>query len=260
MTTSCAETLDIPPAPEFDDVLAAYANPTAEVTAAVMEAVGDELLALRAQLEDSEVFDEILDVIVKVQVELDENTDENGNLVIPGLGAVPDPNAVIEINHNCPGWDPSLADNNAETSGSVELTMVLEVGNIRPVVWGEAMQCQFLATVGQRALQSKYDGGVAVHFGEGPVSTSEPLRNLEITFVLLGTLEVEGKELPIRRSFRLRDGAVLEILWELANGTNFVYLFNLETLGQGIRDANGTLACDLEERQCTLPSGSSFSW
>ena len=275
---SCAETLDVPPAPEFEDVLAAYANPTAEVSSAIMAAVADELLALRDQLEESEVFDEILDVIVDVQVELDANTDEKGNLVVPGLGTFPAPNAVLEINHNCPGWNPNDAGDSAETSGSVQLTMVLDLGDIRPVVWGEAAQCQFSAIIGERALQSKYDGEIAVHFGheadspgsvgDEPISTSEPLRDLVATFILLGTLEVEGEQLEIRRSFRVRDGGGIEILWELGSEGSFVYVFNPGTGSeQWIIDANcprdvdnePTCGCKLEERECTLTSGS-ISW
>jgi hypothetical protein len=259
---SCAETLDIPVAPDLDDVVVAYASPTAEISEAVMEAVGDELLELRERLEQSQVFEEILDVIVSVQLELDANTDENGNLSVPGLGAFPEPNAVIEITHNCAGWDRNAAEGAAETSGSIRLTMLLDTGDIRPEVWGDATQCEFLAALGATAVQTSYDGEVAVHFGEEPVPTGERLRDLVITFALTGTLRVAGKEVPIDQSFRLRGEGDLEILWELDGGTSFVYLFNLETLRQGIRDANCTgdegCSCSLEERECTLPSGTIF--
>jgi len=262
-TVSCADELDIPPAPDFDDVLVAYTNPTAEISEAVMASVGDQLLELREQFLNSEIFDEILDVIVRVQVDLHENTDESGNLVIDGLGTFPNPNAVIELDHSCAGWDPNAANTEAETSGSIELTMVLELGDISPVVWGEATQCQFLASSGDVALQSSYDGDIALYFGEEPIKTGEPLRDLVVTTVLSGTLGVNDQQLPVRRSFRLRGRGVLEILWELADGTEFVYLFDPDTLGQGIRDANCTgdtgCSCSLEERECTLPSGS-ISW
>lgn len=256
---SCADTLDFPAAPELDDTVAAYAQPTAELSSAVMAAVGDELLELRELLEDSAALQQLLEVIVSVQVELEQNTDEEGNLVVPGIGAFQDPNAVIEITHDCPGWESSNLDSTADSSGSVQLNMLLERGNILPVVWGEATQCQFLGTIDQRTLPSSYDGEVAVHFGEAPVPTDGPLRDLVITFVLSGTLGVEGRALPVQRSFRLGGQGDLEILWELDDGTRFVYLFNREPLSQGIRDANGTYACSLEERQCSLPSGS-FSW
>lgn len=256
---SCAETLDVPAAPELDEVLAAYENPSAEVSSAVMAAAGDELLEFREQLEASGIADRILDIIASVQLELDENTDQDGNLVVPGVGALPEPNAVIAIDHDCPGWEESSADVNAEPSGSVQLNMLLDLGNIVPVVWGDAAQCQFLARVNERTRPYAYDGELAVHFGEDPVSTGQSLRDLVITFVVSGTLRVEDRDLRIRRSFRLGGTEDLEILWELNDGTSFVYLFNREPLAQGVRDANGTFACSLEERQCTLPSGS-FSW
>ena len=263
MAASCAPTLDIPNAPELDDVVVAYDDPSAEISSAVMGAVADELLELREQLEQSRVFDQLLDVIVSVQVELDENSDESGNLVVPGLGAFPEPNAVIEINHNCPGWDPEVGDGDAETAGAVQLTMVLDTGDIRPEVWGDATACKFVPALGGARLETSYDGGVAVHFGQEPVPTGEPLRDLVATFVLTGTLELAGKQIPIERSFRLRGRGELEILWQLDDGTSFVYLFNLDTLRQGIRDAVCTgddgCSCSLEERECTLPSGS-ISW
>jgi len=260
--TSCGEQLDIPEAPEFDEVLQAYADPRAQVSSAIMAAVGDQLLEIREQLEESEVFAEILDVIVEVQVELDRNTDANGNVVIPGLGAFPNPNAVVEINHTCGGWDPD-AEQDTESRGSLALTMVLDLGDIAPIVWGEAAECRFLTTPRGRDLRSSYDGQIAVHFGEDPIPTGEPLRDLLVTFVLGGTLGVQEREIDIERSFRLRGQGELEILWVLESGASFVYLFDLDTLRQGIRDANCTgdegCSCSLEERRCDLPSGT-ISW
>lgn len=260
--TSCAEELDVPTAPDFSDVLEAYADPNAEVSTAIMATVGDQLLEIREQLIESDVFDEILEVIVDVQRELDENTDENGDLAIPGLGTFPNPNAVIEIDHTCGGWDPG-AEQTRDSRGSLSLTMVLNLGDVSPVVWGEAARCRFLTTLRTRELRSSYDGEIAVHFGEEPIPTGEPLRDLLITFVLGGALGVEDREIPIERSFRLSGNRRLEILWVLESGAAFVYLFDLETLRQGIRDLNCTgtegCSCSLEEQRCDLPSGT-ISW
>ena len=214
-TASCAEELDVPPAPDFSGVLEAYARPSAEVSTAIMAEVGDELLETRELLEESEVFEEILDVIADVQVELDESTDEEGNLVIPGLGAFPKPNAVLELGHDCEGWN-TTTEQDPESGGSLNLTMVLNPGDISPV-----------------------------------------------TFILGGTLGDGDLEIPVERSFRCTGSGELEILWVLESGPSFVYLFNLESLRQGIRDANCTgdegCSCSLEERQCDLPSGT-ISW
>ena len=261
-TASCGEELDVPPAPDFSGVLEAYASPSAEVSTAIMAEVGDELLETRELLEESEVFEEILDVIADVQLELDESTDDEGNLVIPGLGAFPKPNAVLELAHDCEGWT-TTTEQDPESGGSLSLTMVLNLGDISPVVWGDATTCKFLSTLRDGELRASYDGGIAVHFGQEPIPTGEPLRDLVATFILGGNLGVEDLEIPIERSFRLTGSGELEILWVLESGPSFVYLFNLESLRQGIRDANCTgdegCSCSLEERQCDLPSGS-ISW
>jgi hypothetical protein len=256
--TSCVETLDIPNPPELDAVLDGYEHPTASVTSAVMSAVGDHIQELSRQIEDSDVFEEILDVIISVQEGLEEATDENGDLVIQGV-AFSNPNGLIEINHDCAGWDPSITDNDPEISGSLKLTMVLADGRISPVVWGEATQCRFLANRDGESLQASFDGEVVVNFGQDPVPTSEPLRDLVATFVITGTLRAGDFELPLDQSFRVQVRGSLELLIELDDDLTFVYFFGLDNLSQGIRDVNGTYACSLEERECILPSGS-FSW
>lgn len=253
VTTACAETLDIPPAPEFDEVLNAYENPSAEVTSEVMAEVGDDILELRNQLEESDVFEELLDVIVSVQEELDEATDEEGNL----FGEFPTPDGFVEINHTCEGWDSTGADEDTETGGVLQLNMVLRGGDIDPIVWGEAAQCRFLTVLADRVSRTSYDGEVSVHFGAAAIPTDQLLRDLVITFIVSGTLGVEDLTLPIRQSFQVRGSGRLDVLVELSNRRTFVYFFDLEPLRQGVKDATGTFTCSLEDRQC-ISRG--FSW
>lgn len=70
--SACAE--DIPAAPNLQPVLQAYANPTAVVDGAIMAAVADEIAEAAKEIEDSEIFLEILDLIIEVQTELDKAT------------------------------------------------------------------------------------------------------------------------------------------------------------------------------------------
>ena len=67
---SC-NSLDVPEAPNLQPVLEAYANPTAVVGAEIMSAVADEIAEAAEEIENSEVFEEILQVIIDVQEELD---------------------------------------------------------------------------------------------------------------------------------------------------------------------------------------------
>ena len=70
---SCNST-DLPTAPNLQPVLQAYANPTAEVDGAIMGEVADEIAQAADEIQDSEIFEEILGVISDVQTELEDST------------------------------------------------------------------------------------------------------------------------------------------------------------------------------------------
>ncbi len=71
---SCGQGIDAPPAPDLQPVLQAYANPTAIVGREIMGAVADEIEATAAEIQNSEIFKEILELIAQVQEELDSVT------------------------------------------------------------------------------------------------------------------------------------------------------------------------------------------
>ncbi len=66
--------IDVPLAPDLQPVLEAYANPTAVVTSEIMAAVADEIADAAREIEDSEIFAEILKVITDIQQELENAT------------------------------------------------------------------------------------------------------------------------------------------------------------------------------------------
>jgi hypothetical protein len=69
---SCAP--ELPQAPDLQPVLQAYAKPTAEVDGAIMAEWADEIEEAAEEIQDSEIFDEILDLIKDVQTELEAST------------------------------------------------------------------------------------------------------------------------------------------------------------------------------------------
>ncbi len=71
---SCGQGIDAPPAPDLQPVLQAYDRPTAVVGSEIMAAVADEIEEAATEVQNSEIFDEILDVIRQVQEELDSVT------------------------------------------------------------------------------------------------------------------------------------------------------------------------------------------
>ena len=66
--SSCTPSL--PTAPDLSPVLEAFANPTAVVTSEVMAVVADGIAATAEEIEDSEIFEQILNVIIQAEEEL----------------------------------------------------------------------------------------------------------------------------------------------------------------------------------------------
>ena len=70
--SSCAPTFDTPP--DLQPLLQAYEQPTAVVTSEIMAKVADEIAKAAEEIQNSEIFEEILQVIIDVQQELDAAT------------------------------------------------------------------------------------------------------------------------------------------------------------------------------------------
>jgi hypothetical protein len=70
--SSCAPSFDTPP--DLQPLLQAYANPTAVVGSQIMSEVADEIAEAAEEIQNSEIFEEILQVIIDVQQELDAAT------------------------------------------------------------------------------------------------------------------------------------------------------------------------------------------
>jgi hypothetical protein len=198
---------------------------------------------------------------------------------------VPTPNGQINVNYICPGWDErqfdpdwlktcdgGANDDSACTgvedcpggtcveaappreNGTIKLTMTLDSAGIGRVVWGTADNCLYLVPTDGENFQASYDGGVALDLGD-PVSPSEDITKLIVTFLMEGDIGFDGDTYRINQSFRvvLALESALEILVDVgepALAETFNYFFFFEGLIQGIHDATGVFGCSLEESQC----------
>jgi hypothetical protein len=253
---SC-NSLDIPPAPDVLPILEAYGDPDANVTGEIMENVAEAIADSRDGFEDSDIYEEVLEVITDVQAGLDETTDEQGDLTLDGIGTFPAPSGAVAVNFICTGWgEAETADSE---NGTLELTMTLFDGGIGPLVWGTATGCRYGTTIAGEPFELSYDGDVAIYFGEF-FSTTESLRERLTTFIIRGTIGINGTDFPVDRAFRVDESGRLDILIQLADGTNFIYFFDGERFVEGIEDANGRFGCSLEDRQCITGSGTTFFW
>ena len=322
---ACGQGIDAPPPPDLQPVLQAYANPTAVVGSEIMAAVADEIEEAAEEIQDSEIFVEILELIKDVQEELDAATaktcsggakngsactsntdcpdgtcvattdlvfgatcsggDNDGsacnvgddtacpNGTCSGGVTIPSPTGSIQVNYICPGLDPNQFDEGYDAepdsaNGSIDLFITLDGGGIGRVVWGTAAKCNYLVPIeggdcqASGCSEASYDGGVALDLGDD-VPPGQDIDRLLVTFVIEGTIGLDGDEFRINESFRvtLADESGFEILVDLADpalSETFSYFF----LGtqQGIRDATGVFGCSLEESRCFNESGTLFSW
>lgn len=250
--------VDVPASPDVSAFVDAYEHPTATVRSETMDRYGELIEAVWLHIDRSTVLDHLLGVIEKVQAVLD--ADEDG---VIELGAIEfgSPDGVVEIDHCCTGWgqhDDSVdtaADGacDGEGNGTIALTMTIGDGRLEPVVWGAADECQFRVTEG---VEVSYDGDVTIHLGDS-ASTNVNLRELPITFVVTGTIGLDGESLHVDQSLRVSLDGTVEILVRIDEDEEFIYFFHGDR--EGIRDATGTYSCSLGERTCDAPSGS-FSW
>jgi len=279
-------------------VLNAFEKPSAVVDGEIMGAVADEIAEAANEIEGSEFFEEILAVIIEVQQELEQNTNENGDLILDGTcnggandggacaaGAdadcpdgtcvgltVPRPNGGVQVNFICDGWDERQFDPDYEAdpdpaNGTIALIVTLDSGSIGRVVWGTADNCRYLVPIEGENFQASYDGGVAVDLGD-PVPLDEDITELLVTFVVDGIIGfdpigVDESPFRINQSFRVKlaDTDGLEILVDIGEQPleeTFNYFF--QGTAQGLRAANGTFGCSLEDRECSDESGPLFSW
>jgi len=206
---------------------------------------------------------------------------------------IPTPNGQINVNYICPGWDErqfdpdwlktcdgGANDDSACTgvedcpggtcveaappreNGTIKLTMTLDSAGIGRVVWGTADNCLYLVPTDGENFQASYDGGVALDLGD-PVSPSEDITKLIVTFLMEGDIGFDGGTYGINQSFRVRleNAAFLVILVDVGDigdpalSETFNYVFAV-TVAQCVRDANAppespcTFGCSLEDSRC----------
>jgi hypothetical protein len=266
---SCVPSVDIPDPPDMEPVLSAYANPTANVWAELMDEWDDTILETKQVVEETSILDELLVPIEQLQAKID--SDEEGVIVI-GDTEVSQPNGVIRLSHVCAGWDDAEA-RDPEVNGTIDLALTLEGSRLQPVVWGIFDQCRWKRErvvskrFGKRLeeIDVEYDGEIRAHFGE-PFLTDTRIRQRPITFSMIGNATLDGRSIPIDQSVRVtlvsvRDilSARLDILIQTREGEHFVFFFRDRDIAAGVHDVTGRFSCSLEDRRCESPLGS-FSW
>ena len=175
---------------------------------------------------------------------------------------LPSPTGAFQINYVCPGWDERQFDEGYDdspdsTNGSIDLFMTLDGGGLGRVVWGTAAQCLYLVPnegsncEAAGCTEASYDGAIALDLG--PSWVNEDISELPVTFVVEGSIGLDGDDFRINQSFRVvlavESGLVILVdIGDPALSETFNYIFAADA--QAIRDATGFFGCSLDDSQC----------
>jgi hypothetical protein len=250
---ACSDLPDRPEPPDMSALVAAYANPSADLD----QATADELAAdLRARLDLSDALDHLeswVDDVLAPALEQDgggtaRRRDTTSSVRLEGDG-------FARIEHVCGGWGAEpVVDEDA--NGHLALTTTFTEAGFDPVIWGEAVECRTVIADHEVLL----DGGVNLWIGEN--LAIDHFGDTPILFQLLATLEVDGEswadtdfdiQICPSSATSCEPGAI-EIKLDVSAGDLVFYLAPGRTRG-GFRAANGDWACTIDGSDAVCTNG-----
>ncbi len=250
---ACSDLPDRPEPPDMSALVAAYANPTADLD----QAAADELAAdLRARLDLSDALDQLESFVDDVLIpSLEQDQGGSARRRDPTSSVTLEGDGFARIEHVCAGWgaEPVVDE---EQNGHLALTTTFTDAGFDPVIWGEAAECRTLIA----DHQVMFDGGVNLWIGEN--LAIDGFGTAPILFQLIAALEVDGDswvddDFDIQicpSSATACEPGSLEIKIDVAGGNLVFYLAPGRTEG-GFRAANGDWACTFEGSDAVCTNG-----
>lgn len=231
--------LVIPDAPDMDALVQAYDQPSADFDPAEADEVRAALAVLDAVLERTGIASYFFDVLENVVGETESTAGgasegEAADLTLEADG-------YLRIKRICNGWvAPAVPD--AAANGQLDLTTTFTELGLDPVIWGNAMQCRYLAGQTRLELRQIPDSayGLSVHWGEGVDLQSLVERRLVFALNLIGVVGEE--ELDLKFDFRTLTGRAVEYRIEQDGGSFIASVTRANTVL--LRAANGTFECE----------------
>ena len=241
--------VDVPEPPDMGALLASYQAPTAPFTADTVAEIVTRQQALLDELDRMGGLAPVLAALGVLGGETGGSTTvaagDGSDTLASGLsagGVTVTGNGFLTLTRACAGWlgatEPDADD------GSIRLTAVFSDEGFDAVVWGEALQCRYLAGNHRLLL----DGQVRVHTG---TLLAGDATAAEVTVAFNGSATVDGTIASTAFSFRLvASTSRVEVELDVSAG-NVVFFADEAAGSYGFRAANGTWTCDLEARSCS---------
>jgi hypothetical protein len=231
---------------EMAALVAAYDSPTGTFDTAKAE---DTLMRAQARLEELQL-DWLPELMSEVLARVDSRLDESGLTGDPATLTDTDPDrpiidAYATVHRICKGWVDSPGQPDEASNGSIEITAIVEDGQLNRAAWGTATNCHArMLPAGKMAFDGFLDGTVILYL-EGALT--QDVSQARFLFYLTGSMGVASKMASGSFDFRFIEGQV-EYRLTQPTGGDIVIIVGVTTLG--VRDRNATYTCDLVTRTC----------
>jgi hypothetical protein len=238
-SSACSGPADVPNTPDLTGELDRYKHPTATLDPASADSALAEmpnLGRLAAGLRSSGYATNTVDEAGRSS----SRRDEDNALDIQGS---------IHINIRCPGDDPDNPVYDADTNGTLDVTIGVDESRIRRGIAGRATNCVLGAEEAGVPIRIAIDGAFAFDLGRD-LSIRERWSG-ELLMIIYGDIDIEG--LPMLRNLSARWNAErFEYLFVLDNENRDWVIAQLSDDGITIRDKNVTWFCP-DGGSCAMP-------
>jgi hypothetical protein len=251
---------DNPPTPpDLAQVLQRFSQPTAPLNAQTALAAMQEAQETGKLIEDSGITIPIVAAITSL-FGSDDQTQRLGSLprsigdlevqgrAVTVGGSQFSGGGYMEVTRICGDATISVPD---PSKGSVELTAIFDEAGFNPVLWGELLDCQYLA--GQVPVLA--NAAFAILLGDGsPLGDLDPAGRM-LTISVDGDLVTGGLSHLGNWAFRLLPDGGYELNLDLPEGNLVVF----GGVTAGFRAANGLWTCNFESGKCLDEAGTLLS-
>lgn len=246
-----------PTPPDMSELVAAYAEPTAELTSDNAAQVFDRVTALAEQLARLGLTQQLVDTI---QTTLDERLEQteagssSSELISSGsepLGKLQQPasngDAYLLVTRICGGFsDTPTPDRKA--NGAITLTVGLSGDRVDPVIWGAFHACKSRLSGVDVLLTGTDDAPGSFNAYAGEQLELGDFALSQLLFQLSLWAEVDGMGEAVDVDFQL-DVQTLELDFRIPVDDGYV-LAHADTSLLGVRATNGDFTCDALARRC----------
>ncbi len=247
LAVACDNDPDIPVGPNMQPLVDVYDNPTGTLDEQNVEEVVRKAAEQLAKVDELGDLQFVVDTVENVTKTVEDFSDEGGDDDTGGQVPI---DGVARFRTICPGWVPGERLNQEE-NGALNMTLPFRDSRYLSVIFGSFARCRFRVVNAQQQatpLRLEVNSTVAGYIGPG---VNLNLSNLQsVLFRLEGIASIDEEEpFPVELDFRVYRAGLVETRVPSDDGEVIAFVED-NTVGAGIRAANGTFCCIFGGRLC----------